>query len=399
MEGKRKSHKFQLMNYWLFVCFFYFGSVLPLVAQQESYMPRYSSTLHTVLKMEEVRIGRTDLINRYDSTFRLVDHLIDRAQKEISFSPGENSNVSARRVLKIIHDLLLDEGFIFNRSKGSLYESLTPIGPDSPEIPKYLANLRPAERRAAAKRKPEAYYLADCDISVLLYMALGESLQLPITAVWLPKHMILRWELPGDNMLLVETQTGRISHSELAYREKYRISLSEEVAYEYFKPLGTAALKGLYSMLFGIDKWMYPPCSDSLRGQFLDQALQLRPAMPFLQVMCINHWLITNDTARFDKASELAATLLKITPRHNYYQLVHAYAAIKTGRASEMVVQLEQELQSNPANGAMVDMLGYAYLKTGQPEKACECFSKAKALGITAHAEKEIQDFIEKSCN
>jgi hypothetical protein len=104
-------------------------------------------------------------------------------------------------------------------------------------------------------------------------MALGEMLQLPVTAVWLPKYMILRWELPDKSSLLVETQSGRISQSEDLYREKYRTSLAEEIAYEYFNPLGATELKGLYSMLFGIDKWLYPACSDNLRGQFLDQAL------------------------------------------------------------------------------------------------------------------------------
>jgi tetratricopeptide (TPR) repeat protein len=387
------------MNNWLFICLCYFGSVLPSVAQQDRYTPRYSSTLHAVLKMEEVRMGRSDLINRYDSIFRFVDHLIDRAESECSYSAVDNSNSTARHLLKIIHELLLDEGFIFNRSKGSFYESLTPISPDSPEIPKYLANLRPAERRAAAKRKPIAYFLADCDISVLLYMALGETLQLPVTAIWLPKHMILRWELPDKSSLLVETQSGRISQSEDLYREKYRISLAEEITYEYFKPLGSTELKGLYSMLFGIDKWLYPACSDNLRGQFLDQALALRPGFPFLQVMCINHWLVTGDTVRYEKASRLAASLLEITPQHPYYQLVYAYASIKTGKAGEMVQQLETELQQDETNAAMMDMLAYAYLKTGQTEKACEHFAKAKALGVKEHTDKEILEFLEKSCN
>lgn len=147
---------------------------------------------------------------------------------------------------------------------------------------------------------------------------------------------------------LVETQSGRISQSEDLYREKYRTSLAEEIAYEYFKPLGPTELKGLYSMLFGIDKWLYPACSDNLRGQFLDQALALRPAFPFLQVMCINHWLVTGDTVRYEKASRLAASLLEITQQHPYYQLVSAYASIKTGKEKlqlVLVLDYDQEMK------------------------------------------------------
>lgn len=371
-------------------------SILLLAAhgQQPRYTPRYATIAHQVLQLEELRLSDKKLDARYDSIYRFLDELADRCTTAVHYDSAKNSPDYARKVILSIHDFLLDEGMIFGRPANTYHASLKTIDRNDKL---FRVSMRPADARKILQRPAAVFRQADCDVSVLLYMIVAERLRLPVTAVWMPAHMVLRWQVPGGDHINVETQYARVGPDDDGYRVKYNVRPAEEELFGYMRPLQPAELKAVYCMMFALKQDNYPPADGPLKETFLLKGYSLRPDWPLPRVAYIKHWIESGDSTLTLRAAELAAGLANITSAHPAYLHAYAYTRLRTGHG-EVKSLLEEAEQKLPSDGTWPYLLGYADMKAGNREKACAGFRKAKELGYKGFWEKAVRDFMIAAC-
>lgn len=149
-----------------------------------TYLPRYRTLAHRILDIE------SELCGVPDSAYRLLDDLISDAEAR-NWGPMpsdlEDRFVFAARVSKEIDRLMVDAGFLLYVPIATLGDALSPM-----------------------VTIPSIRYLADCDTSSFIYLAIGEHLGLPISMVEIryPSgggHNYVRWQLDATTVLDFDT--------------------------------------------------------------------------------------------------------------------------------------------------------------------------------------------------
>lgn len=360
--------------------------------QDTRYVPCHATIAHQVLQIEEIRLADAGLNARYDSIYRFLDDITERAS-EVPYDPEKNSPDYARATIRRMHGILLDEGMIFGQPATAYHLSLKAISRND----NVFLSMRQAERRQTLQRPAKTFRLADCDVSMLLYLAMADKLKLPVTAIWMPTHMALRWQLPGNAYINFETQYARPGPDDEGYRRKYNIRPADEGLFEYLKPLQPDGLKAVYYMMFALKNDNYPPAGNQLKETFLAKGLALRPDWPLLRVAYIKQWIESGDSTLAPRAIALADGLTDIRPAHDAYLQAYAYAAIHSGKP-EVRRLLEDAARNHPLDGYWQYLLGYADMKMGQIESACAGFNKARELGYKGFWKKEVKDFVAARC-
>jgi tetratricopeptide (TPR) repeat protein len=135
----------------------FFNNVQVNATELEEYNQKYNTVAHYVLNLES-KLGTID------SDYKVLDDIINISINRIN-TKEEYSKLDALNILKTIDSILDEKGFK-NKSTLLLNEGL---------------------------KKKEL----DCKNYSLIYLAIGEVLELPIYGVFVPEHMFIRWDKNG----------------------------------------------------------------------------------------------------------------------------------------------------------------------------------------------------------
>jgi hypothetical protein len=118
----------------------------------------------------------------------------------------------AVKSLKTIDCILVSHGFVY---PGIGLVQLLSDGLDSTTFtePEYFEALLNSPHNAGRiafieQRKPGPYYVVDCDIAAYIYLAVGETMQYPLSMVQMPLHNFVRWGRPNGGYIDFETMDG-----------------------------------------------------------------------------------------------------------------------------------------------------------------------------------------------
>ena len=182
----------------------------------EQYEFRHHTVAHRALELESK-------LHNVNPSYEILNRIIDEAKNRISMDPPY-SRKTAIKILQSIDDLLVENNFLYKNGVNLISLTLQPRKLDGDTI-QYLQELLPERYRKwnhpseqsgrllpsdkqkehALSHLGEKYHFADCDELTLLYLAIGEILDLPISKVYVPYHSFIRWRFSDGSYLNWET--------------------------------------------------------------------------------------------------------------------------------------------------------------------------------------------------
>jgi tetratricopeptide (TPR) repeat protein len=169
-----------------------------LAQASKTYKPRYDTIAHKALKIE-LEVKSQD----YAPNYELLDSIIDEAKAKIKVK-SSYSEKEATEVLKIIDDILLQRRFMAV-DQGLLCDALVPQKVTSTMI----SSIDPKAVRFKL-RVGETVNFAHDFSNVLIYVAIGEVLGLPIRGVSVPNHAFVRWCMTDTTHVNWDTTGGAV---------------------------------------------------------------------------------------------------------------------------------------------------------------------------------------------
>lgn len=201
----------------------------PRPASGERTSPRRARTIaHDAIALEAKALPFAPSVEQtLDAVIAGASRRIRAAQPG---SPGLDPRARAVQTLRLIAAELDSQHFVYpgRGYVATLHDALTPTLVDEAgrrrlvTRPENHARIRDIE---ASPRGP--YHIADCDTFSILYVAIGEALQLPIAMVDLPPppggigHNYVVWALPGGGSVAWEAMTGEPRDAAQLDRESF----------------------------------------------------------------------------------------------------------------------------------------------------------------------------------
>jgi tetratricopeptide (TPR) repeat protein len=136
----------------------------------------------------------------------VLDQLIDAAITRVRAQPPVRSErARAREFFRAVDAALIDAGVIFPPAGSTelLRDGLKPRQMQREDFEQAFGdwvNVRRVVAMGRIHRAGGSFYVMDCDISSLIYLAAAERLGLPVFAVDIPEHVFVRWSSPGVSL-------------------------------------------------------------------------------------------------------------------------------------------------------------------------------------------------------
>ncbi|HLD39992.1 MAG TPA: tetratricopeptide repeat protein [Candidatus Nanoarchaeia archaeon] len=310
------------------------------VAVKEGDIAKHNTIIHHFLDLE-----RQAGFKVKDHHYKTLDSIISQAEREIS-PPKRNTKEEAVRTLKAIYSLIEKRGFAY--AKGITLTS------------------------DRLKNK-----MLNCHGYVTLNLAIAEVLDLPLTGVLLPKHIIARWHLDDKHYFNWETVIGNEGADDLTYFLERKIH--------------TKAIKNEL-FLKSLNKDQHLAIQYVSQGRaWMDQKQPIKAYQNFTAAIeqdknyaCAyanrGALLIKNEDS---KGAKDLAKALRIDP-HNFTALFYTgVAASREGRTEEAVKNYLVLLKIDPRNEKALTNLGCIYVDNDKFRMAVACFSKAIEINPT----------------
>ena len=178
------------------------------------YTAKYHTVAHDILKLE------SECMTVTPDMYRLLDSLIDEAHADAAMKPG----IQPFEFFSIVDRILVAHNFVFpyNGLVTALSTGLRPatFSPDDArQFLEHGPNFR--RRQAIETNQSHIFYVVDCDLSSILYVAIAQTLNLPVYLNEIPGHNFVRWSA-GDLHFNWDSNYGD-SFSNAMYTEESHI--------------------------------------------------------------------------------------------------------------------------------------------------------------------------------
>lgn len=327
------------------------------------YISRYNTTSHKLLKLEEKYsyLSEAEKRNYYDSKYKKLDELIDVSKIRLgNFTKVQTSSDidDVTHILKTIDSLLIEQFFIICVRVHRFSDALTPKKMDKFECVKSYHEYGASFYNNYPDSK---YYGIDCDLGSLLYLSIGEVLNLPLRFVEVPEHNFIRWEFTDKTYVNWDTNKGRVI-SDDDYRNGIgclSFTRKEEKLNHYLENMNQNEIKGYYLSLIAM---LLSDQNRYLESQKLYlQAIEFRP---YDALSCNNlSWMYLtepffNSDTYYQKAYELSLKVDSLLPKNITYKDTYSCACAGIGDF-EKAIQIEKEAKDKKYR---ID--GYKHKKT-----------------------------------
>ena len=303
-----------------------------LLSQQElvyAYTPKYNTTIHIFLKMEEeAGFDVTTPDEEGRTVYELVDQIIDRAIKTIGIQEPKKIYTEYEKVgiLTKIHSILKDDFKV-------IYDNS--IVPDTREL---------LSKGLSIKK------LVCVDYS-FIYKGIGEIIKIPLYVVSAPEHAFIRWDSDGKHDALNTAS-----------------SIKGDINWE------TTAGK-IYSDDFYIKLLNIPP--ESINNKVYLYSLNEKQT---LSLQYLNLGIVYNDLGRREEAITVYTKAIELNPKYAgaYNNLGNVYDDL--GKKEEAVGAYKKVIELNPKDASAYSNLGNLYDDLGKKEEAVGAYKKAIEL-------------------
>jgi tetratricopeptide (TPR) repeat protein len=167
------------------------------------------TTAHSILDLE----GAATSIN--PEANKLLDNIIETAVTSYCDIKKNLDRMNPRdralKTLEFIEKHLQTFHFVYPPSGyvWTLREGLMDVSIDYNTLNRLCALPANMQRKGMIEEyHNEVFHMVDCDIFSILYMAIGEALNLPISLVDTPKHTFVSYSLPNGTYVYWEATTG-----------------------------------------------------------------------------------------------------------------------------------------------------------------------------------------------
>lgn len=395
----RKERRYYLRNVcWILIAIF-LVYLIPSDARGQDlisnrYEWKYNTIGHKLLKQEEDIIDVDGTMKEhFDNGYKTLDSLISIATERIK--TPKNSRSNAVVVLKKIDKILFEAGYVMFGSVRYLNEGLVGKKLTDEKFSWFTDNMPPKyrKRHRRAKRKP-SYFFADCDVSSLIYLSIGEVLELPLNAVLLPTHMFIRWQLESGESINWETQWAK-TKSDGFYRKRHPITTSDDEFYNYMTNLDSDELYGYYSLLWSGYNLLNTKRHD--KGiEYLEIASFKWSQSLGVKFFLAKAYIESDNEGKYVVAEDICTALLQKVG-HNY-AVWDLYGQIqkKLGDNTTAIEAFKKSISLNPKNSIAFKGLGEIYFENKDVENAAVNLVKAKELDKNIIFDKELNDFFVK---
>lgn len=197
-----------------------------------------------------------------------------------------------------------------------------------------------------------------CMTLSLIYLIVGERLNLPLYGVALPNHFFVRYESPTYRVNVETTQQGESMPDE-SYRQRFGITPD---AVFFMKNLGKKQTLGAYFSNIGITYYKQDKPGQAVF--YLQLAVDINPASIEARNNLAN---IFAEQKQFDKALEHYLAALKTDPLNlaTLFNLGTTYA--DAGKPEQAVEALLQVASLEPDNAATHKILAQLFFELGNP--------------------------------
>jgi tetratricopeptide (TPR) repeat protein len=251
-----------------------------------------------------------------------LDAIIEDAKNQIKYDATLEGagprRKQAERILAQIDDVLTEHNVLYpagDYDVESLRAALAPQRYDKTELERVLKVEVNARRRSHARaHADEAFFIADCDIASILYVAIGQVCGLEIHLVDLPDHMFVRWELGGNERLNWDTVDAEVV-SDKEYAADYHLKRGIRKKRVYLASMTTREAEGF---VYFLRSGRYETKGEDAKAiADLEKAKELYPQAT--QVAAELAWLYATavgvDEAKRKSAVGLAQSALDLEPK------------------------------------------------------------------------------------
>ena len=186
-----------------------------------------------------------------DLVFQRLDSVVEKVVDSVVV--GTVTTVDeARAVLLSIEEIITSTNFVCSIPQylvHSFAEGLLPRDLDSNLV---YAPQNDFRRDHILAHEDEAFSHMDCDLSSLLYLCIGEALQIPLCMAELPDHNFIRWRLSDAVHLNWDTNYGFNKFTDSEYANIYGLDPEHIEGGTYLADLTTLNVEGYFSFVRGI---------------------------------------------------------------------------------------------------------------------------------------------------
>jgi len=321
------------------------------IKRTNNYRPKYQTIAHEFLDLEKD-------FEVTDADYQILDDIIDEAKQKIEVKPMYSHN-EAVTILKTIYSILKERGFEYEKN-GLLNHGL--------------------------KTKK-----IDCDNYSIIYLAIAETLNLPIFAVNAPEHIFIRWDPDGKHDAQhpsnpvnksdfnFETTAGSIKNTCILtddyYKFRFNIADKSIAAGVFLKNLNRNETLAIQYNNRGI-AWEEKGNLDSAIEDY-NQAIKFNPKSSAAYNNRGNAW---NKKGNFDNAIEDYNQAIILNPKSSAAYNNRGIAWKEKGNFDNAIEDYNQAIILNPKSSAAYNNRGIAWKEKGNLEKANEDFSTAQEL-------------------
>ena len=329
---------------------------------------KYNTVAHRLLQVEELAFQQSGA--DYGGMYAVLDSVIDLAGDKISLirEEGLADREEALRIMEAIDRALWELDFIICIKTSFLSEALrrTRLPQDKSGIHFYeetearpgdssvyygaslnrtaypQVTLMSAEKKAEFLANPQRHYhLFDCDLGGYIYLGVGEALGLPIYLVEVPGHFFVRYEYGNGDYLNWDNNSAR-EYTNDDYRQGYCASskksfdqATEEECF-YLRSLNRAEATALHTSFIVRDRLVRS--NPDLALGILEYVGEINPASTYANP--------------------------RLAEGYNTY----GYTKTLLGQEKLAVSFFEKAIAYAPLHGRALDNLGFALIRTGDPE-------------------------------
>ncbi|MEA2038117.1 MAG: tetratricopeptide repeat protein [Nanoarchaeota archaeon] len=290
------------------------SSCAPLISSRKGsahrYQPKYHTIAHEFLDLEK-EFGVTG------ADYRFLDSIIDKAKKKIEVKE-QYSKDDAVQILETIDSVLKEEGFSY-KANGLLNYGL--------------------------KTKK-----IDCDNYSVIYLAIAETLNLPIVGVDASDHFFVRWDPDGKHD--ATNSPNKVNSF------NWEITSAEVLSDDYYKSRFNIADKSITNGVF-------------LKSLNRDGVLSIQYS---------NRGIAWYKKGDLDKAIEDYNKAISLNPKYPGAYNNRGLAWYDKRYLNEAIEDFDEAIRLEPNNYAAHNNTGLVWAKRGKLDKAIEYYEQANIL-------------------
>lgn len=337
------------------------------------YKPRYDTIAHRVLDLES-KLGTPP-------NYRKLDGIIDDVRRR-TLVRREYSPEDAAAIVQVIQDVLWEKNYLYKagvelfteafkeryltfaeknyiRKASPIWENWFPTQVKLGEL-----YLTPKQKVEVRQRLQEQYSFADCDMLALIYVAIGEAMDLPIRMVLLPDHAFIRWHFSETDFDSFESTDGR-RVDEARYREYYGIT-RKMIRSRVFLASMTHDEILSHAYLCRSQGWLATG-GRQLTMKDLDKALELNPHSVDAFYLRGHIWALRE---KWQEAIADFSNAIMLYRGKGEYHLSRGRAYARTGEYRRAVDDFDEALLASPGDVGVIRERGVAHMALGEFDEA-----------------------------